>query len=361
MIEPVRLEVIDGGRATPLLIGAGVVGDTLRSELDRISPEGGRAVLIARRVAALWGDRVRAATGRNATWIELDDSEGAKSLETASSILDQLFEAGLRRDWTIICVGGGVTGDIGGFVASIALRGVALVHVPTTLLAQVDSSIGGKTGVNHRAGKNLIGSFHPAAAVVSDIELLSTLEGEQIRSGLFEALKAGVIADDALFDLVASSGAEAPAADKLQDIVVRSAAIKSRIVTGDPRETGERRLLNYGHTLGHALEKVLDYRGISHGEAVGRGMLAANAIGMVLGITPPKVAERITAAVHSLAPAPLPRQVTADELIVAAQLDKKFDTRRMRAIVPRAVGDATVVEIHEEHLRAGAEAMVTGR
>lgn len=354
MSDPIRLEVRDRGVITPISIGAGILETEFRSFFGQRS--GGRGVIVARRVAELWGEKLRAALEPADAWIELDDSEDAKSLHTAGELLDVLFSKRLRRDWTIVCAGGGVTGDLGAFVASIALRGVAVVHVPTTLLAQVDSSIGGKTGVNHPGGKNLIGSFHPPAAVITDIDFLSTLERDQIRGGLFEALKCGVIADEALFESVVSYEYSDERA-ALQSIVTGAVAVKCRVVTNDPREAGERRLLNYGHTLGHALEKVLEYRGISHGDAVGRGMVAANEIGRALGVTPSTLCDRVSRAVDVLGPAPLPRKVTAEELIEAAQLDKKFDTRTMRVVVPSGMAMAEVIAIEDHHLRIGAEAL----
>ena len=353
-----RIEVVDGGKVTPILIGCGVLKTELPLLLEEIAPRGGRAVVIARRVAEIWGELIRETAGPAAAWIEIDDSEANKTLENARGLLDAMFAHGIRRDWTMISVGGGVTGDLVGFVASIALRGVTLVHVPTTLLAQVDSSIGGKTGVNHASGKNLIGTFHPPAGVVSEVELLSTLEPSHLRGGLFEALKCGVISDPLLFERAGRyphGGYDGPA---LQEIVIGAATVKADIVTRDPRELGERRLLNYGHTLGHALEKVLGYGELSHGDAVGWGMIAANAIGIELGVTSREVSDTIASAVFRMGPAVPRATVEVAELLEATALDKKFESTTMRVVVPRSIGHAEVVEVSVEQLRKGAEEML---
>ena len=221
----------------------------------------------------------------------MPDGERSKNLQTVGRVYEALITRGADRSVTIIAVGGGVIGDLVGFAAATYLRGVRLVHVPTTLMAQVDSAIGGKVGVNHALGKNLIGAFHPPRLVVSDPTLLATLPRREFRAGLYEVVKYGVIADAPLFDRCPTPVerrcfAHAPA--ELEAVVTASSRIKADVVSRDEREGGLRRILNFGHTVGHALEAATDYRRLRHGEAVAYGMMAAAALGRARGVTPPR-------------------------------------------------------------------------
>lgn len=303
------------------------------------------------------GSRIESAIG-DAKLIPLPDGEGAKSLESVEQLLDGLIAGGARRDSVVIAVGGGTVGDSAGFAASILFRGVDLVHVPTTLLAQIDSSIGGKVGVNHASGKNLIGSFWPPRAVVVDPSLLATLPETEFRSGTFEALKSGVIADEGLFELTRSDCRSDPRV--LLDVVRRSIAVKAAIVSEDEREGDRRRLLNYGHTIGHAIEGAIGYGTLTHGEAVAWGMIGANAVAAMRGTLPEGERERIDGAIRARAPRALER-ADRERVLAAAALDKKF-TRRGRAMVlPRRVGQCVVVEdVSEEELRVGIAAALAG-
>lgn len=282
----------------------------------------------------------------------VDDGEEAKTLTNLNQILDAFSANRLRRGDFVVAVGGGVIGDLVGFAASVYLRGIALIHVPTTLLAQVDSSVGGKTGVNLVSGKNLAGTFHYPAAVLTDVAVLSTLAPEQTRSGMFEALKSGVISDPELFELVASRDPSS----SLAAVVERSIRVKGAIVASDPREGDRRRLLNYGHTLGHALEAALGYGSITHGEAVGWGMLAANAIASSRGLLSDADRTRIDQAILQLQPRPA--AVSAEAILGFVDADKKFDSTKKVMVLPTAIGECAVFEdITFDELHLGASQM----
>jgi 3-dehydroquinate synthase len=240
-------------------------------------------------------------------------------------------------------------GDAAGFAASVLYRGVDLVQVPTTLLAQVDSSVGGKVAVNHKRGKNLVGSFWPPRAVVSDIAFLKTLPEEELRSGTFEALKAGVIADERLFELTRAPFHVAP-----EEIVRRAIAVKAVIVSEDEREGDRRRLLNYGHTIGHAIEAALGYGRLTHGDAIAWGMIGANELARKRGLLEQAESSRIDDAIRNLAPKPAPG-IDRDAVLKAAGLDKKFTDRARVMILPLRVGECAIVEVSDEELRYAAE------
>src|SRR5438094_1389297 len=234
--------------------------------------------------------------------VSIPDGERAKSLTTVSRLLDRMVQLKLTRQSTVIAFGGGVVGDIAGFVASIYMRGIAVVQVPTTLLAQVDSSIGGKTGVNHRVAKNLIGSFYQPRLVLSDPLVLHQLPDREYASGLYEALKYGIIRDVTLFEdfekNVATFLRREPMA--IEQLVAKCAAIKAHVVMADERESDLRRILNLGHTVGHGLEAAAKYQRIKHGEAVGYGMIAAARISTALEKLTPTEAARIERAIRSI-------------------------------------------------------------
>ena len=239
----------------------------------------------------LHGPRLaRAAKGPGRSPILVPDGERSKNLLTVGRVYEALITGRADRSVVIVAVGGGVIGDLVGFAAATYLRGVRLVHVPTTLVAQVDSAIGGKVGVNHALGKNLIGAFHPPRLVVSDPTLLATLPRREFRAGLYEVIKYGVIADPSLFATVRSERdalfSHAPGHARGRG--AESCRIKADVVSRDEREAGLRRILNFGHTVGHALEAVTNYRRFRHGEAVAYGMLAAAAVGLARGVTPPR-------------------------------------------------------------------------
>src|SRR5256886_12500720 len=232
----------------------------------------------------------------------IPDGERAKTLTTVSRLLDRMVEFNLTRQSTVIALAGGVVGDVTGFVASLYMRGIAVVQIPTTLLAQVDSSIGGKTGVNHRVAKNLIGTFHQPRLVLSDPLLLKTLPDREYASGLYEALKYGVIGDPALFEEFERNTSMLRNRDPeaVERLVARCAAIKADVVMSDEKESGLRRILNFGHTVGHGLEAAARYQRIKHGEAVGYGMVAAARIGRALDKIENHDVRRIENAIASI-------------------------------------------------------------
>ncbi|HUR79964.1 MAG TPA: 3-dehydroquinate synthase family protein, partial [Thermoanaerobaculia bacterium] len=241
----------------PVFVGRGLI--------DRagalVRPRGRVFVITSPALKPRFGERV-AASFEDATILTIEEGETHKTLDTANDVVSQLLDHGARRDSMAVVVGGGMIGDTAGFAASIFLRGIDLVHVPTTLLAQVDSSIGGKLAVNHAKGKNLIGSFYPPRAIISDLDVLDTLPPRERLSGLYEALKGGVIADPSLFELF-----EREALD-VEEIVRKAIRVKVEIVEDDQREADRRRLLNYGHTIAHGIEAAMHYEGMTHGEAV---------------------------------------------------------------------------------------------
>jgi 3-dehydroquinate synthase len=270
----------------------------------------------------------------------IPDGERAKTLTTVSRLLDRMVELKLTRQSTVIAVGGGVVGDVAGFVASIYMRGIPVVQVPTTLLAQVDSSIGGKTGVNHRVAKNLIGTFYQPRLVISDPLVLRTLPEREYISGLYEALKYGVIQDAQLFEDFERNGSIFLKRDPeaIERLVSRCAAIKADVVTKDETESDLRRILNFGHTVGHGLEAAARYRRIKHGEAVGYGMIAAARIGFSLNKLAAADRERIENAVGAIGPLPALTGLQSKDVLSALQHDKKVRNGAIHFVLPRAIG-----------------------
>lgn len=277
--------------------------------------------------------------------ILVPDGERHKNIQTVGRIYDALVRAHADRASTIVAIGGGVLGDTAGFAAATYLRGIPVVQVPTTLLAQVDSAVGGKVGVNHAQGKNLIGAFHPPALVVVDPSLLSTLPRREFRAGLYEVIKYGVIASRSLFDRVAAS---MPALfkhdpDALMAIVTESCRIKANVVEQDEQETGLRRTLNFGHTAGHALEAATKYRRFRHGEAVGYGMLAAAEIAVARGTFPAKERDALAALIAKMGPLPAVADVPVAEALEAITHDKKVVAGQLHYVLPTSIGECEVV------------------
>ena len=277
--------------------------------------------------------------------ILLPDGERHKHLQTVSRIYDALVRARADRASAFVAIGGGVLGDTAGFAAATFLRGVPLVHVPTTLLAQVDSAIGGKVGVNHPLGKNLIGAFHPPALVVVDPTVLGTLPRREFRAGLYEVIKYGVITNRALFDRVASSLPRlfARDSDALMAVVTESCRIKASVVEQDEHETGLRRTLNFGHTAAHALEAVTKYRRFRHGEAVAYGMLIAAEIAVARGTMPAADREALSGLIAKMGPLPAVTDIAVEDMLEAITHDKKIVAGQLHYVLPTAVGACEVV------------------
>jgi 3-dehydroquinate synthase len=284
--------------------------------------------------------------------ILVPDSEEAKSWAVAEKLIGNLIDYNLDRQSTIIGFGGGSVGDLAGFVASIFLRGVRLIQVPTTLLAQVDSSLGGKTAVNHPKGKNLIGTFHQPSMVLSDTNLLQTLPKREILSGLGEVVKHGVIADQFLFNYIEGNARMLVNADPaaFAYVVKKSVAIKGPLVTLDERDsTGIRAVLNYGHTTGHALE-ILSKMEIRHGEAVALGMMVASRISEGLGLTTNENTERQRNLLTVLGFDLHPPHITAHEIVELMRRDKKVMKGSIRFVLPTGIGSPPVLKAVSEHL-----------
>jgi 3-dehydroquinate synthase len=276
----------------------------------------------------------------------MNDAEAAKTLRTVEGLSRQLVRSGADRRSLIVAVGGGVVGDVVGFVAASYLRGVALVHVPTTLVAQVDSSIGGKTGVNLPEGKNLVGAFYPPKLVLSDPGVLRTLPDREFRGGLAEVIKHSIIADAQMFAYLEENIGKVLRRDRttLEYLIPRNVAIKARVVTMDERESGLREILNFGHTFAHALESTTKYQHFQHGEAVAWGMMAAALLGHELGVTRADEVSRIVALVRRIGPLPPWPRVPDQRLVVAMHSDKKARDGRLRFVLTPRIGTARTYE-----------------
>jgi 3-dehydroquinate synthase len=299
-------------------------------------------VLSSPRVWTHWGRPLTRILRRRhrVTVILFDDSESAKDLATIEQISRQLIRVGADRGAMIVALGGGVVGDVAGFVAATYLRGVRLVHIPTTLVAQVDSAIGGKTGVNLPEGKNLVGAFYSPKLVIADPQVLQTLPHREYRSGLYEVVKYGVIADPELFQflecyMLALLRRDAAA---LCWVIGRCMRIKAHVVTKDERESGLRHILNFGHTLGHALEAVTRYRRFLHGEAIAWGMLAATLFGFATGRFRESEAIRVIRLIASVGPLPPVSGIRSAQLHPILAGDKKARSGRVLWVLPRRIG-----------------------
>jgi 3-dehydroquinate synthase len=280
---------------------------------------------------------------RLASFVHLfDDAESEKNLQSVEGLAQSLIAAGADRHALIVAIGGGVVGDVGGFVAASYLRGVALVQVPTTLVAQVDSAIGGKTGVNLPEGKNLLGAFYPPKLVLADPELLATLPEREFRGGLAEVIKYGVIADGKLFAFLEKQMDAILRRDSgaLEYVIGRSIAIKAQVVSKDEKESGLREILNFGHTFGHALESVTRYRRFQHGEAVAWGMMCAALLGHEVAGTPADAVSRIVALVRRIGPLPPWPEVKPREIMDAMRSDKKARGGKLRFVLAKKLGQA---------------------
>jgi 3-dehydroquinate synthase len=310
--------------------------------LARLKDSTGVFVVSSRRVWPHCGLRVAAALGgaRAERPILIDDAESAKNLETVRGICRELTRAGADRRCVIVAVGGGVVGDVAGFAAAAYLRGVRLVHVPTTLVAQVDSAIGGKTGVNLPEGKNLVGAFHPPQFVIADPELLRTLSARQYRSALYEVIKYGVIGDAGLFEFLERDlGAVLRRDSKALDWIIRRCVrAKADVVSRDEKESGLRQILNFGHTFGHALEAATKYRRFLHGEAVGWGMLTATFASLAMHRISEPDALRIAELTLRVGPLPSWGGIDARRILESIKSDKKAHGGRVRWVLPRRVG-----------------------
>jgi len=337
-----------GKRSYRIEIAAGLLDETGTLARRAAGDKARRAVIVSNpTVYALYGRRVSRSLGRagfEALHFFIGDGERYKTLRVAESLFTFLIEQRIERSDLIVALGGGVVGDLAGFVASAYLRGIRFIQVPTTLLAQIDSSIGGKTAVNHSLGKNLIGAFHQPSLVVIDTQTLRTLSPREMRSGLYEAIKYGVIRDRRLFDRIASGVTKLRAFDEteLRHLIARSCRIKADVVERDEREGNLRKILNFGHTVGHALEAVTGYRRFLHGEAVGHGMRAAARIAERLEMISPQQRQAIDETIRSVGRLPRANTLALDDIISAMDRDKKAEAGRMVFVLPVEIGRVVI-------------------
>lgn len=352
-MPPTRIGVTAAAGAYSVVIGANTI-DALGRELDDAGLGPRRILVSSPRVWDLHGKRFRQA-GAGRTPVLVDDGERAKNIATVSRVHDALVKAGADRATVVIAVGGGVIGDLVGFAAATYLRGIRVVHVPTTLLAQVDSAIGGKTGVNHALGKNLIGSFHAPSLVVADPVVLGTLPRREFRAGLYEVIKYGVIAEPALLDRIRTTlpAIFAREAGAVEPLVAASCRIKAQVVTADEHEGGLRRILNFGHTVGHALEAATKYKRFRHGEAVGYGMLAALSLGAARGVTPPDLYNEVLDLITHLGPLPPVSDISSKEALAAMGRDKKVVAGTLHFVAATGRGETTTLtDVTAKELKA---------
>ena len=323
----------------PALVGSGLIASTGEEIAKRLRcPR--CAIISDTNIAPLLVDRVKQSLGSSgfrSTLITVSAGEKSKTLEQAGAICDQMIDAGLDRQSFIVGLGGGVVGDISGFVAAIFHRGIPHVQIPTTLLAMVDSSIGGKTGVNTAAGKNLIGAFHHPALVIDDVDVLKTLPRREFNQGFAEIIKHAIIADAEMFAALKDVDLE-----NLAPLIRRNIEIKSRIVAKDERDrTGARALLNFGHTVGHAIERAGDYREFLHGEAISLGIVAACDVSMKRVGLPPDQRDGIVDLLGQFdLPTHLPPKFPREKIFEALRFDKKFESGEVRFVVTPRIGSA---------------------
>lgn len=317
-------------------------------------------VLTSPEIWALWGEAFSASFAEPPIVLFLAPGEKHKTLSSVEKLLRQMISAGGDRGSLLIAFGGGIVGDVGGFVAAIFMRGIACVQVPTTFLAQVDSSVGGKTGVNLPEGKNLVGSFHHPRAVFADVDLLGTLPERELRAGLMESVKAGIIRDRTLVRFMEEHVDEILGrnAQALEKVIAASIRMKAEVVNRDEREGGLRMILNFGHTLGHAIEQVTHYKALLHGEAVAWGMVAALYLACQRGSISSRQMERLESLIYLYGPLPA-LKLRANKLVLATGADKKNVGGVRRFVLPVGIGDAGVVEdVTAAELEAAAKYML---
>ena len=338
------LKISGAAHRYPALVGSGLlrrIGECVREYLPRKMC----AIISDSNVAPLFADRVKQSlksAGFRPKLITIPAGEKSKTLDQASAICDQMIAVGLDRQSFVIGLGGGVIGDISGFVAAIYHRGIPHVQIPTTLLAMVDSSIGGKTGVDTADGKNLLGAFHQPSLVIDDVEVLKTLPPRQFNQGFAEIIKHAIVADAEMFGKLQHWKASDALA--LEPIIKRNIEIKSKIVARDERDqTGERAVLNFGHTIGHAIERAGNYHTFLHGEAVSMGIVAACAISIRKAGLPPDQAGAISGLLRQFnLPTELPKAFPREKIFDALKLDKKFERGEIRFVLTPRIGSARV-------------------
>lgn len=329
-----------------VVAGSGLIG-SLAPRIQRVAGKLPRRVFVltSPEIWALWGNAFLTSFSEPPVTLFLPVGEKHKTMQSVDRLLRQMVAAGGDRGSMLIAFGGGIVGDVGGFLAAIFLRGIRYVQVPTTFLAQVDSSVGGKTGVNLPEGKNLVGSFHHPVAVFADIDLLGTLPDRELRAGLMESIKAGIIRDRALVRFMEEQADAVLGRDPkaLEKVIAASIRMKASVVNRDERENGLRMILNLGHTVGHALEQATRYKALLHGEAVGWGMIAALYVAHRRKSITGAQAARLESLIHLYGPLPALKLRPA-KLVAATGADKKNIGGVRRFVLPIGIGDAGVIE-----------------
>jgi 3-dehydroquinate synthase len=342
-VSPHRIAIDSENGRYQVVYGAGVLSGAA-TRIKSLGKNTGVFLLCSPRVARHWKrkfERALRSAGLRRT-IVFDDREESKNIATVERVCRELVRAGADRRALLVAAGGGVVGDVAGFVAASYLRGVGLVHLPTTLVAQVDSAIGGKTGVNLPEGKNLVGAFYSPQLVLADPSTLATLPDREFRSGLYEVIKYGIIGDARLFAFLEDSIAALAGRDaKALDFVIpRCIQAKAKVVSRDERESGLREILNFGHTFAHAFETATRYRKYLHGEAVGWGMIAASRLAGRMGLLAPESAARIERLVLRVGPLPSLPAAKAARLVEIMHADKKVRGGKLRLVLTRKIGTA---------------------
>jgi 3-dehydroquinate synthase len=342
--DPIRIDVPSSRGAYPVLVGAGSLSALPRLLAD-MDLAGAATVVSCPPVWRLHAGRLRGVPGARKP-VLIADGERAKTLATVARIYDALLARRMDRSSTILAFGGGVVGDVAGFAAASYLRGIPVVQIPTTVLAQVDSAIGGKVGVNLPKGKNLVGAFHPPSLVVCDPAVLASLSAREFRSGFYEVVKYGVIASRPLFDRVADNLAalfeREPAI--LTAVIAECCAIKADVVGRDEREAGPRRALNFGHTVGHALEAITSYRRFRHGEAIGWGMLAAARVSALRGLLLLEDEARLRSLIAAMGPLPRVSDLRVGDALDAIRHDKKVSKGRLHFVLADGIGRTATID-----------------
>ena len=334
-----------GDRSYPIVIGRGLLGGGF--DLSEYVSGPDCVVVSNETVAPLYYDKLLPnLAGREVASVNLPDGEAHKTVSTMQVILDKLVETGANRDTTVVALGGGVVGDIAGFAAACYMRGVNFIQVPTTLLAQVDSSVGGKTGVNHDKGKNLVGAFHQPRAVLIDTATLETLPDRELKAGMAEVIKYGAICDPEFFAWLETNMTALLQRDPevLAHAIRRSCELKAEVVAEDEREAGRRAILNFGHTFGHAIEHCQGYGEWLHGEAVAAGMvMAAKLSGLPAGDV-----MRLSSLIASAGLPVEPPEISADAWIGAMGLDKKVQGKKLRFVLLSSIGESHVTADYDQ-------------
>ena len=352
-----EISVQTGSASYTVHIGPGLLASLAATSLALAGKVSRVFIVTSLEIDRLWSGAVRegfAALGTPIETLLVPAGEQHKRLSTLERLCEDLAAHGADRDSLLVALGGGVIGDLCGFLAAVYMRGIRFVQVPTTLLAQVDSSVGGKTGVNLAAGKNLVGSFNHPLAVFADIDTLATLPLRELRAGLQESVKAGVIRDPALFEYMEQHAGRILRGDEeaLQHVVEASVRMKAEVVGIDERENGLRMILNFGHTVGHAIEAATNYKALLHGEAIGWGMVAAVRLAQMRGMLGSADAERVIALVHRCSNLPA-FEASMQQLVALTGSDKKKRSGTLSFVLPVAIGrveivrDVTVTELSE--------------